>query len=366
MEIASRRREQEVWQACDDLWALYGDLGSITGDAIRERLLVSGKSRGSPNEIYKYRKTWGQSRGINKEPQSPPQAESDPISRAVRMVHEKIQSEAQEHIDRLKQEFDTALEAKDGEITQVKEDLAALVNEYSTLQHDFSKLGQENKALLEQLSAEIEVRKSGEKELSIQKANYAQIVRSHEQILVELNKNQAIAIEHIKDAFNRVESSLRAQIEESEREKKRLGQEYSEDLNKVRLEKYTIETNSKELKARFEHLSETLISLEQTRENQEIKFKTVLEDCLKWQQSSQAHQVHLTYAQTELQLSAKQLKVSAREILKRDLLISRLRALIAHNKGVLAYGPAHQGAITRFTPSPHHDAKDELLPHSCT
>ncbi len=26
MEVAFRRREQEVWQACDDLWALHGDL----------------------------------------------------------------------------------------------------------------------------------------------------------------------------------------------------------------------------------------------------------------------------------------------------------------------------------------------------
>ena len=66
MEMAIRRREQEVWQACDDLWALFGDFGSLTGDAIRDRLVALGKSRGSPNEIYRYRKTWELSRKVKK------------------------------------------------------------------------------------------------------------------------------------------------------------------------------------------------------------------------------------------------------------------------------------------------------------
>src|SRR5258708_7374209 len=103
MELPTRRREQEVWQACDDLWAIHGHNKTLTGDAIRDRLLALGLSKGSPNEIYKYRKTWEQSRGVFLgSPQVAQLTDDDPISRAVRVVHEKIQSEASSRLDNLK------------------------------------------------------------------------------------------------------------------------------------------------------------------------------------------------------------------------------------------------------------------------
>lgn len=365
MEIASRRREQEVWQACDDLWALHGDLGGITGDAIRERLLDSGKSRGSPNEIYKYRKTWGLSRGINKEPVSPSASDSDPISRAVRMVHEKIHSEAQEHIEALKREFSEELQLKNGEIAQVKEDLSAVVEEFSSLQHEFSKLAQENKVLKEQLIAEIEVRKSVEKELSISKANAAQMLRSHEQIMVEFHKNQALTIEHIKGAFGVIEKSLRAHIEEMEREKKRLGQEFSEELNRVKLEKYNLDLAAKELQGRCAQLNEELLFTEQKNINHETKFKSVLDDCLKWQKNAEELNFRFANAQKQLLLNTKQCRMSEREVLKRDLLVARLRALIAYNGGMAADGTTHKRPTSRITRTPHNNKQDRTLSHPC-
>ena len=105
MELALRRREQEVWQACDDLWALHGDLKQLTGDAIRDRLLGLGKSRGSPNEIYKYRKSWSLSRRIDNNSATEPFEDNDPISRAVRMVHEKLLDEAEEKVETLQNNY---------------------------------------------------------------------------------------------------------------------------------------------------------------------------------------------------------------------------------------------------------------------
>lgn len=64
MEQARTRREAEVWQVCDDLWAQKGEWGALTGDAIRDKLVQLGYKRGSPNEIYKYRHTWKLSRHI--------------------------------------------------------------------------------------------------------------------------------------------------------------------------------------------------------------------------------------------------------------------------------------------------------------
>ena len=58
------RREMEIWSACDGLWAQSGILSAITGDAIREEVLRLGYKKGSPNEIYRYRKTWIDARQV--------------------------------------------------------------------------------------------------------------------------------------------------------------------------------------------------------------------------------------------------------------------------------------------------------------
>src|ERR1700688_326604 len=128
MDVPMRRREQEVWQACDDLWAIHGHFKTLTGDAIRDRLLSLGLSKGSPNEIYKYRKTWEQSRGVSlSAPQVAHLGDDDPISRAVRVVHEKIQSEANDRLDNLKAEHETLLLKKDQALEQGRADLAKVI-----------------------------------------------------------------------------------------------------------------------------------------------------------------------------------------------------------------------------------------------
>lgn len=362
MEMASRRREQEVWQACDDLWALYGDIGSITGDAIRERLLCLGKSRGSPNEIYKYRKTWTISRRVGQEATPHTPAESDPITRAVRLVHEKIQSETQEEIEKLKLKFSEELMAKDEEISQGKRDLLALMNEFSSLQHDYSQLGQRNKELLEQHAVEIEVRKAIEKDLSLLKSQHAQALHSHEHIMAEFYKNQSYTLEQIKTAFFAAEQSLRMNITEIEKEKKHLGQEYSEQLNVIRLEKYNQELLVKELENKTYHLSEALLASKQKIADHETKFKTVFDDALKWRNDTEILRTTLERAQAELLLSSAKLEFLTREILKRDVVIARLRALIAHRGGT--HGSARERNASRASSTARSNQGETALSHS--
>ena len=65
MNPPKTRRENEVWQACDDLWAVNNSTEALKGDRIRDQLVQLGYKKGSPNEIYKYRSSWKESRGIS-------------------------------------------------------------------------------------------------------------------------------------------------------------------------------------------------------------------------------------------------------------------------------------------------------------
>ena len=100
MDTPRTRRENEVWQACDDLWALNANLEALKGDEIRDRLLKLGYKKGSPNEIYKYRQTWKESRGVSEKALIEAGQQTDPISRAVSLVYEQIQQETQQKIQR--------------------------------------------------------------------------------------------------------------------------------------------------------------------------------------------------------------------------------------------------------------------------
>lgn len=111
MEAPKTRRENEIWQACDDLWALHASTGKLTGDAIRDKLLTLGYKKGSPNEVYKFRRTWKLSRGVAANPdETQDTMQNDPISRAVSMVYEQIHANAQSELDTLRADFDASLE----------------------------------------------------------------------------------------------------------------------------------------------------------------------------------------------------------------------------------------------------------------
>ncbi len=338
MEIAGRRREQEVWQACDDLWALSGDMGAITGDAIRERLLALGKSRGSPNEIYKYRKSWSLSRGVVKEAQAAPSMESDPISRAVRLVHEKLQSEAQEQIEALHQQFSEALEEKEKVLTKEKENLADLVHEYGVLQQDFSQLKGRFKNLEEQHLAEIEIRKVTEKELAIEKARFKELENAHSKHLREVQDHYQQSQIQLKDAYLHLEKTLRADILRIELENKTLGHEFSEKLNLIKLEHYQSEIQKRELEKNIAALKDELLLAEQKIIAQDTQLRTLIEECRKWQNEVMQREMALSMNNEHYRLLKRELREAQRAMGKRDTKIARLRMMI------FAEGPSRGAA----------------------
>lgn len=258
MEIAIRRREQEVWQACDDLWALHGDMTILTGDGIRERLVTLGKSRGSPNEIYKYRKTWLKSRGLLQGADRSEEHDSDPITRAVRLVHENLQNEAGEQIAKLKEEFEEQRKIQEDETARAKAALDQVMVEFSALNDERKKNAANILSLEEQLSAEIEIRKSVEREFMLEKTLRIQQTSAHEVLLKELKAAHEQEISKARVREQEQNNNSLMEREKLREEKKQLGHEYSERLNEVRTALYNQEIVNQQQEKKVARLVEEI------------------------------------------------------------------------------------------------------------
>ena len=134
MRLPQTRREKEIWHACEMLWQQPPHLRKLTGDAIQAQLLALNYKKGSPNEVYRYRRTWQETRGLSLSDQhhetgtitSPPTL-PDPINRAVSLVRDEIFSEAEQNIKKIiesfeqeRQVFEEKIQALEAQVLEIK------------------------------------------------------------------------------------------------------------------------------------------------------------------------------------------------------------------------------------------------------
>jgi CDP-diacylglycerol pyrophosphatase len=151
MMTPKTRREREIWQVCDELVA-KGMLGNkVTGEAIRDQLLEHGYTKGSPNEIYKYRKNWREARGILAEDYSlPPQGQivlSDPIARAVESVRTEIRNEAHIEIEEIRRNTQEQVNFFQTKICEIEQELKAELEKNQKLTLELSEYKLESRQL---------------------------------------------------------------------------------------------------------------------------------------------------------------------------------------------------------------------------
>lgn len=312
--MAVRRREQEVWQACDDLWALSGDISGITGDAIRERLVILGKSRGSPNEIYKYRKTWFKSRNISADKEVVD--EGDPISRAVRLVHENLQNETDQKVANLQHEHELELLKKDEELIFSKKALDSLMEEYALVQKKLD----DHIILLEaktaQYLAEIEVRKALEREIALNKALAAQQLQTQENLLAELKRAH-------------YEENLRAQNRESEllNELKRMGQEYSENITTQKIAIYNQEQANIELLNETSRLENEILAAKEKLLDKDKKIAWLMGENNQMADKISEKSAELLVKKTSLDILAADRKTLNISLKRAEIEVAKLRIM---------------------------------------
>lgn len=208
MDAPKTRRENEVWQACDDLWALNSNnLEAVKGDAIRDQLVKLGYKKGSPNEIYKYRASWKESRGISDKSLAQTIEVADPISRAVSLVYEQIQNEAQQKITVIQTESSGQIEI----LSKQNQDLI-LSCEALTQKHE----------ALEQERNGLEI------SLELLRENLTQQAQD--------NTEFKIRLEGLELLLSELKGTYVAQIEKLEKQLKTQGYALSEEINQAKLD----------------------------------------------------------------------------------------------------------------------------------
>jgi chromosome segregation ATPase len=343
METALRRREQEVWQACDDLWALCGDSKQLTGDAIRERLVLLGKSRGSPNEIYKYRKSWSESRRIdayNHQHLDTNNQDLDPISRAVKLVHEKLLSETDQKIQELVAQHDAEILSKNQELENKNADLTSIINQLGQANLEIEKTQREIKNLTEYLNAETEIRKAQEREVAHAKANHALIMQelstAHQNMCESLQKNYTYLAQEQKEY-----------IKILEQEKKLLGAEFSEKLTEIKIINYNLELQIKNLRDNLEIGEKELQEKSLIITSYDNKYKFIQQE-----QKNFETQLHaLTTVQKLLKEELRVVRISNKQ---QDITIAKLRATLHARENYEPRSRATSRSITLPTATYKH------------
>jgi hypothetical protein len=331
MEMATRRREQEVWQVLDDLWAMHGDAKNLTGEAIRERLVFLGKSRGSPNEIYKYKKTWVKSRGVVTESnyaQEP--MVSDPISRAVHLVHEKLQEETLEQIKELKDQYEQQAAQKDEQIDIIKQSLNKVVLEFGELECDLKRVQHEKLEVQEQLFAEVELRKAGERELALIKTRYEQELKAHEVLIREIKVIHEQHLASLTAEKQHDKQLAEQQIEALIDDKKQLGHQFSEQLNELKMELYNKDIVTKNLSNKVAEFSSQVEGLLARIQSQQQILDALQQEKINMVMALKEEAFRLTMMREEQQLTAVAMKGLNVALKKAEITVARLRIQNAH------------------------------------
>lgn len=133
------RKEQEIWQACDDLLTTGKTPKEITGEAIGNRLRELKLKPGSLTYRYRYRDSWMEARGLTRETLEEMVKPCDIIERgaaifkntiesSIREAYETRYQEARDHFEAAQQALEGVIKQKEGqeaEITVLKEQLSA-------------------------------------------------------------------------------------------------------------------------------------------------------------------------------------------------------------------------------------------------
>lgn len=162
MQQPKTRREKEIWEACDALYAQSGASETITGELIFTQLIALGFKKGSPNEIYRYRKTWKAARGLMKKEQMIQQRQltpHDPIARAVQMVRDELIAQANQSLDELKTAYEQKLFQLETEHNNIKTECLGFIDKNDQLEKERAlykiqaeSLAEENKRLITDLA----------------------------------------------------------------------------------------------------------------------------------------------------------------------------------------------------------------------
>lgn len=311
------RRENEIWQACDALLVELGTSRSITGDAIRDQLLKMGMKRGSPNEIYRYRATWKESRGVQDDASEDAAPMADPIFSAVSLVYDQIRKKGQEELEAVQSDMQAANDALNEQLVAAQnalnderaqhEQTAAQLQELVALHEALQKA---HKAIEQQNIFLLSENKDMRQKLEAQQ-------KEHERLLLEIKGFHEKEVDLLREQQQAVIRGYEREASVLLEQLKQQGHALSEDLNLLKVE----------LRQRDDLLSKAHRSLTQceTRlENAESQMNALKSELAAAQEHSASLSLKHAQAESALALQKQYNEHMQKERLQQDGLLASL------------------------------------------
>ncbi len=313
MKTPKTRREHEIWRACDELVANGIPGNKVTGDAIREHLLVLGFSKGSPNEIYKYRKNWREGRGIEDEDFSQPDkgsvALTDPLMRAVEAVRTEIRAEKQVEIDNVKKDTKE-------QINMIQESLQESGRQLQNALEKNQLFGTENVELKSGISLlQIQLSEERQKATTLEQA-----LKSSEESHKKLEQTMQNLLLELKNSHERTQETLQKQLQDTIEYYQTEINEYKERLEKHRhqaiLEIDNLKTKNHQLELKYANIENQLTQITQKEKDHGIniqghkaKIHSLQEEIKTKQNKIKEMEITLSISETELKYFKNQLEM---------------------------------------------------------
>lgn len=249
MQRQLTRREREVWAACDHLFSSGITGSNITGEALQTCLAEMGYRKGSFNEIYRYRKTWEQSRNVDLRAPLPPLIKTeplpDPLLQAVQQVRLILQKESADQISQIKQEAEQTVTTLNDELQVARQELAEL-----------------QRILSEKESSNLRLQEEGEKAASLihqleqDTIHWKAEALRFGQLAEERLKQHEIALNELKGAHAAEINRLKQQLESNKATYEKTINEYKDNQEKQRhqwiAEKDQLQTNNLKLEKQLQ------------------------------------------------------------------------------------------------------------------
>lgn len=289
MNLPRTRKEQEIWQACDDLLAVGKTVREITGEAIAVRLRELRYKAGSSNERYKYRDSWMAARGLSREEQNKNVADiSDPISRAATIFRDGIERELRLDYDKKYQQLQATLDDKEallqlreGQLQQChteRDELKCayqeLTERYSIEIQDAQRLKYDNfqlQAINTQLKQQVEqAEKGAQQQIQTFEQALAHYQQAQQTQLTQIEATHAAHLSDIKEAAENQRHRMMMEVEDA----KALAKRTQQALIQSQDEAMALKQKQHSLQAGFEQMQ---AQLQQLQAEKQASFHHVIE-----------------------------------------------------------------------------------------
>jgi hypothetical protein len=314
MNTPKTRRERDIWQVCDGLVATGTPGNKVTGDAIREQLFSLGLSKGSPNEIYKYRKSWREARGIIEEDYRFPTQEqiilTDPLARAVEMVRNEIRNETLieiESIRKTSQEETRLLEHKTYEIEQELNQLREK-NQYQVSEN--VELKAECRRLQIALAEETQQKSALEQRVMSCELAYEKLEKETDKILYELKQSHLEVQQNLKKQFANSEQHYRKELEEYKNLCANHQQQREQESDRLKTTQKDLDIKLGKVESQLEIECQKNHELTATNKRLEFKIESLKQERKNQVDDTKDLELKLTATETELKQIKNQLVIS--------------------------------------------------------